>query len=398
MMKVWNVLLVVLVYLLGVFGTFLTRSGVVSSVHAFADSSLGKFFVLYMLSVAGASLFLILKRLDYLKSERPMDSFLSRESAFLFANLILVVAALAIFWGTMFPVFSEAFGGKKITVGPPFFNSVNVPIGLFLLLLIGVGPLFAWRRTSVESLRKAFLWPLVLAAATAGALLAGGLRDLYPILSLSLAAFVLVTIAAEFYRGARVRARNTGSGLLASVGGLFVKNKRRYGGYVVHLGVVLIFIGLTGNAFNREVTAQLAPGQEMKIGDYTLKMKGYNEGRTTNYIYGRVTLDAYRSGKLVVAMEPEKRLYQAGQQQMTTEVALHSTPREDLYVVFSGGSAGGKYEITAHLNPLVWWLWAGSVILVLGTMITMLPERRSLPVRDLLGRRGETVEARQPAV
>jgi len=377
MLKVWNVLLIVITYLLGIFGTFITRSGVVSSVHAFADSNLGRFFIYYMLAVLAGSLYLIIDRLPYLKTERPLDSVLSRESAFLFNNLILVVACFAVFWGTMFPVFSEWLQGKKITVGPPFFNRVNIPIALILLLLAALGPLFAWRKTSLDSLRRAFYWPAIFAVITCVALLAGGMRNFYALACLTLCMLVTVTIVEEFYKGARIRAKNTGENFLAAVTNLTLKNKRRYGGYIVHFAVVVMFVGFTGNAFNRESSASLVPGEEMKIGAYTLKMIDYKEGDTANYQYGRVILQAYKDGKLIKTMAPEKRVFKMGEQQPTTTVALYSTPKEDLYVVFAGMSNdGAKFELSAHVNPLVFWVWLGAAIMFAGTLITLLPDRK----------------------
>ncbi len=377
MLKVWNVLLIVITYLLGIFGTFITRSGIVNSVHAFADSQLGKFFIYYMIVILGASLYLILDRLPYLKSERPLDSVLSRESAFLFNNLMLLVACFAVLWGTMFPVLSEWIQGSKITVGPPFFNNVNIPIGLFLLLLTGVGPLFAWRKTSPESLKKAFFWPAIFSTIVCAGLLLAGMRSVYSIISFTLCAFVTVTIVEEFYKATRIRVKNTGENLLLALANLTLRNKRRYGGYVVHFAVVLMFVGLTGNAFNREASQLMAPGDEMKIGHYTLKLDSYKDGDTPNYQYGIATIKAYKDGKLIRTLKPEKRSYKAGEGQSTTEVALHSTPVEDLYLVLAGPSSDGqKYEIKAYVNPLVFWLWFGAAVMVFGTLITLLPDRK----------------------
>ncbi len=377
MLKVWNVLLVVVTYLLGVFGTFITRSGVVSSVHAFADSQLGKYFLVYMVVVLGASLYLIIDRLPFLKSERPLDSVLSRESAFLFNNLLLLVACFAVFWGTMFPVLSEWVQGSKITVGPPFFNNVNIPIGLFLLFLTGVGPLFAWRKTSLESLKKAFLWPVILSAALCLALLAARLDRFYVVVCLTLCMFVTVTIVEEFYKAARIRMKNASENFLLAITNLTLKNKRRYGGYIVHFAIVLIFIGLSGNAFNRESSALLTPGEQMQIGDYTLRMVDYQEGETPNYQYGEPIIEAYKGGKLIRTMKPEKRVYKTGEGQSTTVVSLHSTPIEDLYLVYAGPSNDGrKFEIKAHVNPLVFWVWLGAAVMFFGTVITLLPDRK----------------------
>jgi cytochrome c-type biogenesis protein CcmF len=377
MLKVWNVLLVVITYLLGILGTFITRSGIVSSVHAFAESKLGNFFLVYMLVVLAASLYLIIDRLPFLKSERPLDSVLSRESAFLFNNLMLLVACFAVLWGTMFPVLSEWVQGSKITVGPPFFNNVNIPIGLFLLFLTGVGPLFAWRKTSLESLKKAFFWPVILSVIVCAGLLAAGLRNFYAVVSLTLCTFVTVTIVEEYFKATRIRMKNTGENFLFAVTNLTLKNKRRYGGYIVHFAIVLIFIGLTGNAFNRETSELLSPGEQMTLGRYTLKMVDYKEGDTPNYQYGRPIIEAYRDGKLIRTMRPEKRFYKTGEGQSTTEVALNSTPVEDLYLVYAGTSNDGqKFEIKAHVNPLVWWVWFGAAVMFFGTIVTLLPDRR----------------------
>jgi cytochrome c-type biogenesis protein CcmF len=374
MLKVWNMLLVVIAYLLGIFGTFLTRSGIVNSVHAFADSNLGKFFLFYITAILCLSLYLIIDRRPYLKSERRLDSIASRESVFLFNNLVFVVSCFAVFWGTMFPILSQWVQGVKITVGPPFFDKINVPIGLLLLLLTGIGPLFAWHKTSLASLKKAFFWPVLFSIITGIALLAGGMRKFYALTCLVLCAFVLTTIIEEFYKGVRLRVRRKNEIAHVALWNLILKNRRRYGGYSVHLAIVFIFVGLSGNAFNQEATQQLATGQEMHIGDYVLKMAGYRQGQTSNYQYGRVVVDAYRNGKQIAILKPEKRFYQDSGQ-ATTTVALHSMAKEDLYVVFTGMSDAAKCEIQAHVNPLVFWIWFGSVILFLGGILALLPDK-----------------------
>jgi cytochrome c-type biogenesis protein CcmF len=377
MLKVWNFVLIMITYLLGIFGTFITRSGVVSSVHAFADSKLGEFFIIFMAFILLGSLWLIMDRRSYLKSDRRLDSILSRESAFLFNNLVFVISCFAVLWGTMFPVLSEWIRKTKITVGPPFFNNINVPIGLILLLLTGVGPLFAWRKTSFESLKKAFFWPIIVAAMVCIALLVGGMRSFYPTVCLTLCAFVIVTIFEEFYKGARIRVQSRGENFLSALINLTLKNKRRYGGYIVHFGVVLIFVGLSGNAFNRETTQQLSTGQAMQVGSYSLEMAGYRQGQTANYRYGQVTLEAYKDGKHQGTLRPEQRIFDASGGQTTTTVALHSTPKEDLYVVLAGVSENSVVcQIKAFVNPLVFWVWIGSGIMILGAIITLLPERK----------------------
>jgi cytochrome c-type biogenesis protein CcmF len=382
MLKVWNIVLVLLAYILGIFSTFLTRTGVVSSVHAFADSSLGIYLGLYMLLIVVAALSLLTARREFLRPERRLDSILSRESAFLFNNLILVVACFAIFWGTMFPVFSEWVRGTKITVGPPFFNSINVPIGLLLLFLTGIGPLFAWRKTSVKSLTKSAVLPILVAFLACIGLVAGGMRNLAVLLCLVLCAFVLVAIVEEFFRGAMVRSRNREENFFAALVKLTLKNKRRYGGYIVHAGVVLMFAGFAGNAFNKQVTEQLQAGQQFQLGNYSIEMTGYEEGRNPNYDYGRAVLDVYKDGKHIRTMKPEKRAFRTGSGQTTTTVALYSTPKEDLYIVLAGVSQDGKTcEIKANLNPLVYWVWFGAAIMIMGTLITLLPDKQLSAIR-----------------
>lgn len=386
MLKTWNALLAALTYLLGVFGTFITRSGVVSSVHAFADSKLGKFFIIYMAAVLVGSLLLIAGRRTYLESERRLDSILSRESAFLFNNLVLVAACFAVLWGTMFPVLSQWIRDTQITVGPPFFNKIVIPIGLLLLFLTGIGPLFAWRRTSFRSIGKALLWPGIFAVAALVGLTAGGMRTVIPIVCLALCVFVVTAVVEEFWKGARVRSAGAGEGFVRALVRLVWKNQRRYGGYVVHLGVALTFIGLAGNAFNTEAAASLKIGEEMTIGDYRLKMSGYKQGRAQNYRYAQASIEAYRHGKLIGALRPEQRVFSNSNQAMTT-VALHSTPEEDLYVVFAGANeAGPVCDIKAYVNPLVFWIWLGAAVMTIGTIMALAaPSGRTPAIERVAG-------------
>lgn len=380
MLKTWNVVLVTLTYLLGIFGTFLTRSGLVNSVHAFADSNLGRFFLYYMAFVLAGALLLVADRQSFLASKRRLDSMLSRESAFLFNNLVLVAAAFAVFWGTLFPALSEWLRGTKISVGPLFFDRINIPIGLLLLALTGIGPLLAWHRTSPAALRRSFRWPGVVALLALAALLAGGMRNFTVTVCLTLCAFVLATIVQEFAAGAAVRMRHRGEPPPAALARLVGRNPRRYGGYIVHLGVVIMFVGFVGNAFNREATLRLETGETGRVGAYTLRLVDFLEGRNANYAYGRTLLEVTRDDKPLCTLAPEKRIFNSGGQ-TTTTVGLHSTPKEDLYVVFTG-IAGNACEIKAHVNPLVFWLWFGSGILVLGTLMTLIPGSRPREARS----------------
>jgi cytochrome c-type biogenesis protein CcmF len=270
MLKVWNIWLVFTTFMLCILGTLLTRSGVISSVHAFAQSSIGNWFVGFLAIVFIVCFWAYWVNRDYLRSDNALDSLVSRESSFLFNNLILLAACFAVLWGTLFPVISEWVVGNKISVGPPFFNKVNIPIALFLLLLTGVGPLLAWRKTSFDALRRNFAWPVIIGVLSGIVAFAFGFREIYALICLILCVFVTLSIASEFYRGARVIAARDGSNLLTAVGDLTMRNTRRYGGYIVHFGMVLIFIGIAGSAFNKDIQMEMAPGQKLTIGPYTI--------------------------------------------------------------------------------------------------------------------------------
>jgi cytochrome c-type biogenesis protein CcmF len=388
MLKVWNVVLIISTYLLVIFGTFLTRSGVVSSVHAFAQSSIGTFFVSYIAIAAGACVWLVVSRLEYLKSPNELDSVVSRESGFLFNNLVFLAACFAVLWGTVFPVISEAIQGEKISVGAPFFNKIMIPVGLFLLMLTGVGPLLAWRKTSLRSLRKNFIWPLSAGVVTGVVLYTAGMRSPYGLVALFLCALVAVTIISEFARGIGARMRAHNEIVHQAALRLIDKNKRRYGGYVVHFGIVLIFIGFTGNAFNRETQGQVIEGGTISIGPYTLRCDRLGEGEDPNYSYLWADLTVTKNGKPLKTLRTEKRYYMSSEQP-TSEVALHSTLVEDLYVVFAGvNDSDGKAVIQIFLNPLVAWVWIGGIVLAIGTIITILPDAGEIRI----GRRKRKLE------
>jgi cytochrome c-type biogenesis protein CcmF len=377
MMKVWNVWLVFITFMLCILGTMLTRSGAVNSVHAFAQSSIGSWFVGFLAVILLVCLLAYWRNRDYLRGDNQLDSLVSRESSFLFNNLILLAACFAVLWGTLFPILSEWVVGSKISVGAPFFNKVNIPIAMFLLFLTGVGPLLAWRKTSADALKRNFAWP------SAGGLLAGivafilGYRDFYPLVCLILSVFVVLTICSEFYRGARVVAAREGTNLLSAVGALTMRNTRRYGGYVIHLGIVMIFIGIAGSAFNKDIQAELSVGQSMTIGPYTILCQNFDATANDNYQSARATLEIFRGGKSQMMLYPERRFFPASGE-TETMVALRSTPLQDLYVVYAGRSPEtGNPVIHAFLNPLVKWIWFGGIVVVLGTGLAMLPNRRT---------------------
>jgi len=379
MLKTWNVWLIFSTFMLCILGTFLTRSGIVSSVHAFAQSSIGEWFLWFLLVIVSVCTVFYVRNRDHLHSEHRLESLISRESSFLFQNLILLAACFAVLWGTFFPVLSEWIQGHKVTVGPPFFNRVTIPIAMFLLLLTGVGPLLAWRSTSWASLKRNFTIPLIAAVMTAVLLMAGGVRPwedgeyFYSLMAISLAVLVAVTIISEFVRGGRVIARHTGHNLFSSMLTLTHRNTRRYGGYIVHFGVVVIVLGLAGAAFNQDKEQEMGFGDRMQIGPYTVVCESYTQEDNPNYSSEDAILSVYKNGSPIGQMFPERRLYKASQQ-TSTMVAIHSTMKEDLYIIYAGRNFDtDKPIIKVFINPLVGWIWAGVLILIFGTVIAMLP-------------------------
>jgi cytochrome c-type biogenesis protein CcmF len=396
MLKVWNMALVILTFSLTIFGTFLTRSGVISSVHSFTQSGLGPYFMAFLILELCIAFGLLCYRLPELKSENELDSLLSREAAFLLNNWVLVGLAFATFWGTVFPVLSEWVRGVKITVGPPFFNKVNGPLGILLLFLTGVGPIIAWRRASAKSLRRNFTIPIS-AGVLAGVLFFTlGYRNYYAIVVLSLSGFVRGTIFSEFIRGARARQTMMHESAPQALGRLVNKNPRRYGGYVVHIGVVLMFIGIAGSSFFKiEKQISLQQGNTVEAGPYLLKYMGLQSSDNAHVSSQAAVVEVFHGGQQIDTMHPEKRFYKR-QQQPTTEVAIRPTLRDDLYVVLGGyDEVSGLATFQIFVNPLQSWLWIGGIILVFGTCITMLPspaERHALALaRSHDGMSSETV-------
>jgi cytochrome c-type biogenesis protein CcmF len=381
MMKSWNVWLIFATFLLTLLGTTLTRAGLVSSVHAFAQSSIGTWFFWFMGLVLAVCLFTYIRQRDHLTSEHRVESLVSRESSFLFNNLVLLAACFTILWGTLFPILSEYVEGTKKTVSGAYYSHVAIPIGVFLLLLTGVGPLLAWRASSFRSLRRNFILPGIAFLVTAIVCIAVGLKPwadegvFYSLMTFSLAAAVATAISSEFLRGAGVIHRQTGKNLLSSTVLLIRRSTRRYGGYLVHLGLVIIFIGFAGYAFNRSVEKPMGMGDTMEIGPYTLKNLGNTQESNANYDSEFSLLDVYQNGKKVVdqPMAPEKRVYAVNGQPQTM-VANHSTMRWDLYLVYEGrDQVTGLPLIKAFLNPLVMWIWLGLAVVVFGTLVAMVP-------------------------
>ena len=376
MMRVWNVWLVFITFLLTIFGTTMTRTGLVNSVHAFAQSPVEPWFYGFIGVVLVICFSAYWQNRDYLRSDNHLDSLASRESSFLFNNLILLVACVAVLSGTLFPVFSRWAQGTQISVGAPFFNEVNVPIGLLLLFLTGVGPLLAWRKTSMESLRRNFGGPVVLALGAGAIGVALGLRNFYVTVCLILCVFVTLTILLEFFRGARVISARTGSNFFSSVAQLTLRNTRRYGGYVVHFGIVLIFVGFAGTPFNQDKQMDMPVGAQMEIGPYKLVHQTFDTVPGANYSAERATIAVDRDGQQVIMLYPEKRAY-GTEENPSTMVAVYSTLKEDLYVVYAGHSPDSQQPVIhAYLNPLVKWVWLGGLIVVFGTILALVPNRQ----------------------
>jgi cytochrome c-type biogenesis protein CcmF len=387
MMKSWNVWLIFITFLLTMLGTLLTRAGLVSSVHAFAQSSIGTWFIIFMGIVLAVCVFTYILQHSHLHSEHQLESLVSRESSFLFNNLVLLALCFVILWGALFPILSEYVVGSKVTVGAPFYNNVAVPIGLFLLLLTGVGPLLPWRSTSLRAIKRNFILPSIALWGMVGVCLAVGVRpwkdgaldngNLYSLVAFAISAAVLTAILSEFLRGARVIAKQSGRNYFAAMYLLVRRNTRRYGGYVIHVGIVIMFIGFAGSAFNRNVEGELALHGKLNLSPYTLECVGFTQESNANYDSEYALLDVYENGAKRFQMSPEKRVYLASGQPQTM-VAIHSAVSgNDLYVVYEGTNPDtGQPIIKAILNPLVNWIWLGFALLFWGTVIALVPSQK----------------------
>ncbi len=383
MMKSWNVWLIFATFLLTLLGTTLTRGGLVSSVHAFAESPIGTWFLIFMGIVLAVCIFTYILQRDHLKSEQQVESLVSREASFLFNNLVLLAACFVILWGTLFPILSEYIVGNKVTVGAPWYNVVAIPIGLYLLFLTGVGPLLPWRSTSLRSIRRNFILPVTALWITVIGCLVAGVRpwqngsldqgNFYALVGFALSAAVLTAILSEYLRGAAVIAKQSGRNIFSAMVLLVRRNTRRYGGYFVHIGVVIVIIGFAGAAFNRNVEQEMPLHSTISIGPYTLECVGASQDSNANYNSEFALLNVTEHGKTLFQMTPEKRVYLVSGQPQTM-VTIHSVPAWDLYVVYEGSNPdSGQPIIKAYLNPLVGWIWVGLVLMVIGTLIALIP-------------------------
>jgi cytochrome c-type biogenesis protein CcmF len=380
MLRVWNMVLVLLTFTLTIFGTFLTRSGVISSVHSFTQSGLGPFFIGFLVLVILCAGALVAYRLPSLRTTGTIESFFSREAAFLFNNLVLVGIAFAVFWGTVFPVLSEWVRGVKITVGPPFFNRVNAPLGVALLFLMGVGPVIAWRRATPKNLWRAFAVPVGSGIAAALVLLVARVPFGYAYAVFALGVFVLGTIAQEFWRGMRARQAILKERAPQALARVIGKNRRRYGGYVIHVGIVMAFVGVAASSvFRTEVQQTVSAGQEFQAGRYRLRFDRIENREDGHMAASAAVVSVFLGDTQIDTLKPEKRFYKKPKQP-TTEVANRSTLREDLYLVLGSYDPQSKLAtILAYVNPLVVWIWLGGLVAAIGTAVAAWPtaaERR----------------------
>jgi cytochrome c-type biogenesis protein CcmF len=382
MLKGWNILLIIFTFILTLFGTFLTRSGLLWSVHAFANGAMGSFFLGFVGIVFAGSLIILVIRWPLFQADAQFETVVSKESSFLLNNLLLVGAAFTVFWGTIFPLVSEAVTGTKIMVGAPYFNRVNVPILIAVIVLMGIGPLIAWRRSSLRQVGRTVLYPLLFLLPVAFFLWGAGVRDLMALITVCGAFFVFSTVWLEFFHGVRARRIMTGENTLVAFLKLVGRGRHRYGGYIVHLAVVMIAIGLTfSGTYKVQMDRLLKPGEEMNIGAYTLQYQGMGQergvGKTS--LYANVIVS--KNGKKVALLRPAELYYDNGSQ-TSAEVAILSSFTDDLYLVFAGRDEQKQAAlIQAHVNPLVNWIWYGGYVLMVGTFISLWPEARMQSLR-----------------
>jgi cytochrome c-type biogenesis protein CcmF len=417
MLKVWNMSLVLLTFVLTIFATFLTRSGLIESVHTFAENTTIAFiFLTFMGSIVAGGVILVLYRLPQLRSENQIESFLSREAAFLFNNLILLAVTFAVMWGTLLPLLSEGFFGEQITVGPPFFNRVNIPFGLGLLALMGIGPVIAWRRASRRNLQKNFLVPVLVGLGTVAVLWILGIRHGWAVTTFGLSAFVMTVIVTEFWKGTKARARIEGEGFLPAFYHLVSRNRRRWGGYIVHVAIVLIFTAFAAEPWYVEIQQTMEPGETTEVvsplgARYALTYEGMSTNvrdPDQNLAWQAIALlRVERNGSPVGTLRTEKRGYIRPEGQQSTEVGIHSRASEDLYVILADVDLQGVVAendpdaqtatFTFLVKPLVGGIWAGLFVLILGSLIGLWPSAERVRSTASVRSGRPTVPLRDPA-
>ncbi|MDP1809569.1 MAG: heme lyase CcmF/NrfE family subunit [Actinomycetota bacterium] len=402
MLKIWNVSLIVLTFSMTIMGTLITRSGIINSVHTFSNSGLGPYLFFLFMATLAFGFGLIVYRLPQLKTENELDSIVSRESTFLFNNLILLGIAFMTLWGTIFPFISEAVRGVKVTVGAPFYDQVAAPLGIALLFLLGLCPMIAWRKASLDNLQRNFLFPLLVSFAGGAVLVAMGMRrPIGALLTAVLIIFVLMTIIIEFYRGAAARHRMTGEGYLTAFINLIWRNKRRYGGYIIHIGAAMIFLAFVGGPFKQQVEETLTPGQSLNIGNYKIVFERMYQypGAKKITIAADMTLYDRLTGKPVGTVTPRKEFFeQTGgggeDKQPWTRVAVRSSMKEDVYFIFSPDETGKQAAgFKVMINPLMRWMWIAGFVMTFGTIIVFWPDEGEKKRLALIYAREVPIEA-----
>ena len=383
MIKVWNVTLIILTFSLSILGTFIVRSGVLNSVHAFAQSEIGPAFLIFITLVLVCSFYLLFRRINLLESRHTAETLLSKESTFLLNNLLLIGIAFTVFLGTIFPLVAEAVRGTKLSIQAPFFNTITAPLGVALLALIGVCTLIAWRQSSPWPLLRKLRLPGAVALAAVGLLALGGLRHGGALLVFGIAAFTGTVLIADYVGSVRVRARQLSQTLPEAALGTIMRNQQRFGGMVIHLGIVFLFVGLTGNLLNDEYNLTLHPGRPAQAGHYQLLFKGMEIKPVRNYTERAAVIEVYRDNELLEILKPAQSFYPT-QPDPLTEVAIRRTLIEDLYLVLVGQNENGSVTVRARINPLVVWAWFAFPLFSVGTVAAMLyrPRRLESPAVD----------------
>ncbi len=371
---VWNIALVILTFTLVIVGTFMTRAGLVSSVHAFARSEIGMPFVVFTGIVIVASLGMLWWRLPMLRSVERIESPISREAAFLGNNLLFMGALFAVFWGTVFPMIAEVVLDERVTVGPPYYQRLVMPVFWALVLLMAVGPLVGWRRSDSAALRRSLSRPAISALAITLLLFALGVRHWIAVVGFGTCAFAGIVTLLEILRGIRTRMRRGESAAVAGFR-LFVLGRRRYGGYLVHLGIVLLAVGVVGNVYNLKVEATLNRGEAVDIGEFTLRFDGLETRSEPDLEAVVARFDVERDGVVIGSVSPSRQLFRLREDQPVTVPSILHRPLEDIYVLLGGfDEDGSRASIRAHVNPLVSWVWIGLVVLILGTLVAAWPD------------------------
>ena len=384
MLKKWNFLLATSTYILVILGTFITRSGIISSVHSFTAENLGPMFFTFLAILLLYTVFWFFKRKSYLDTPDKIDSFTSREGGFLYNNLILILMCFTIMWGTLFPILSEAWDGNKIYVGASYFNQLNIPIGLVLLFLMGIGPLLSWNYTSQNVLFNRFKLPLSISFLSGvGYIIFSSLFQLYVFVAIMGVSFTLSSILGEFYKS--YKKQKNSSNFLHSVVKMFLSNRHKNGGYIVHIGIVLLFIGFIGRAFEVEKEFSLSPGEQIYFSNYVFKLNSIkSEARDNHYAFlSEIDVVDSSTNQLLTNLKPEKRIYfywnsDPEKRQPHSELDIYSTIQKDIYSIFSGYDAQkniGYFKIM--INPLVNWVWIGGVLMVIGSLFAFWPSRRN---------------------